>query len=149
MTIEADYLSDVQRVAERPDTVALLEAEKGRVYPMTSRPDAIDIALAEAKRLDLHVKLLDGISERGNKTVFYLIGAQLHPMRLFCQLWQLQPSIPRRSFQIAAGRLFGYSEKDIADFLETETARKCKCTCCGRNDTLAAMKARRTQYHAN
>jgi hypothetical protein len=138
--------SDIERAANNPECVALIESEKNRLGP---RPDDIDTGLAYAAELDLHVKLLYGTSERGKRdVVFYLIGSRLDTMRVAIELWRNVDKIPRPIFQRAMGRLLGYSEADIADFLGSEIAETCPCTACGRNELEAAAAARRTQYHA-
>jgi hypothetical protein len=138
--------SDIERAANNPACVALIESEKNR---LGSRPDDIDIGLAYAAELDLHVKLLYGTSERGKDgVVFYLIGSRLGTMLLASDLWRKVDKIPRPIFQRAMGRLLGYSEADIAEFIGSDIAETCKCTACGRNELEAAAAARRTQYHA-
>ncbi len=138
--------SDIDRAADNPETVALIESEKNRLGP---RPDDIDLGLAYATELGLHIKLLYGTAESGKEdVVFYLIGSRLHTMRVAMELWRNVDKIPRSVFQRAMGRLFGYSEEDIADFIGSEVSETCPCTACGRNEIEAAATARRNHYHA-
>lgn len=71
------------------------------------------------------------------------IAADLSTLRQYQSLLQNRDSIPRRVYQRKMGVLFGYSADEIASFLDTDTAKHCQCTLCGRDDSAV----RRTQFY--
>lgn len=87
--------------------------------------------------------------DRGQHTAAVAVARELSTLRQYQSLLQQQPQIPRAVFQRKLGQLFGYSADSIAAFVDSDTAASCRCTLCGRDDTAAAMAARRGQYHAS
>jgi hypothetical protein len=62
------------------------------------------------------------------------IADSLSTLRQYQSLLQQQPNIPRPVFQTKLGKLFGYDSLSIAEFMVSETGRKCPCTLCGRDE---------------
>lgn len=88
-------------------------------------------------------KCFDAVDEQGEPTTLLAVATSLYPLRLLEMLLRRREEISRFHFQESVGRLLGYTEREIQDFIGSETSKECPCTLCGRNELDAAAAAAR------
>ena len=137
-----NYTQDVRDVIEYRKPLAVLEREKS--------PEDYNAAAHLIAQHPEHLYRIthEGTGENGKPALFLAVARTLHTLRAYQNAMRAREDTPRRIFQSTIGELLGYSAGSIAEFLETETARTCPCSLCGRDDLAHEMHARRTQFHA-
>ena len=88
------------------------------------------------RELGLPFAQMTGQGEDGKPCEFLVVGADQETV----DYWMLElgyvdaygtSGLGRRELQANMGVSLGYPLKDVIDFLDTEVAKTCPCTCCG------------------
>ena len=131
MSYDNEIIRDIADVANRktPRKIAIADSQK-----VTNI--SLDTLKITARELGLAVVETHGRGEDGEDNVFLIVAedrdtAKLWEIELFyVYLFGTSPTA-RLKFQIRMGQALGYSSSDILEFLPTEVAKTCPCTCCG------------------
>ena len=134
MNYTNQIIRDITDVAnpETPRYLAIADSEKSDV--------ALTTLAITAGELGLATKIVDGFGESGEANR-YLIVARTKP---FLEEWEIDlayadlfpmaaGSGSRAMFQRRMGAALGYDAESINEFVASEVAATCPCTCCGGN----------------
>ena len=134
MSYTNQIIRDITDVAnpESKRTLAIADSEKSDV--------ALTTLAITAGELGLVTKIQDGIGESGETNRYLLVATT----KAFIDAWSvdlvdadLYPmpagSGSRAMFQRRMGAALGYDADSINEFVESEVAATCPCTCCGGN----------------
>ena len=134
MNYTNQIISDITDVAN-PDsqrTLAIADSEKSDV--------ALTTLAITAGELGLATKIQDGIGESGEANRYLIVA----PTEEFIEAWSIDLAYAdlfpmaagdpaRIRFQRRMGAALGYDAESINEFVESEVAATCPCTCCGGN----------------
>ena len=134
MSYTNQIIRDITDVAnpETPRSLAIADSEKSAV--------ALTTLAITAGELGLATKIVDGIGESGEANR-YLIVAQDDEQVLKWDIDLFQAYLfpmaagsgSRAMFQRRMGAALGYDAESINEFVASEVAATCPCTCCGGN----------------
>ena len=137
MSYTNQIIRDITDVAnpETPRSLAIADSEKSAV--------ALTTLAVTAGELGLSSKIVDGIGESGEANRF-LIVAQDDIQTLEWSLemllvgdgyptWTRSGAAARSRLQRMMGHALGYDADSINEFVASEVAATCPCTCCGGN----------------
>jgi hypothetical protein len=132
MSYTNEIIRDITDVAnpKTKRTLAIADSEKSAV--------ALTTLAITAEQMGLSTLLVDGIGESGEANRF-LIVAQDEDQAL---LWEIElayadlfpcpaGSPERMRMQSRMGEALGYDQASITEFVNSEVAATCPCTCCG------------------
>lgn len=113
-------------------TLAIADSEKSDV--------ALTTLAVTAGELGLSTRIVDGVGESGEANRFLLVA----PTKEFIDVWSIDlayadlfPMVAgdpaRIRFQRRMGAALGYDAESINEFVASEVAATCPCTCCGGN----------------
>jgi hypothetical protein len=134
MNYTNQIIRDITDVAN-PKTkrkLAIADSEKSAV--------ALDTLAITAEQMGLSTLLVDGIGESGKDNRF-LIVAQDEEQALswelelaYADLFPCPAGSPERfRMQSRMGEALGYDQESITEFVNSEVAATCPCSCCGGN----------------
>ena len=133
MSYTNEIIRDITDVANPNSkrTLAIADSEKSAV--------ALTTLAITASELGLSTKIVDGVGESGESNRF-LIVAQDHGdlTNWAIDLLLVGNGMPagsgsRAMFQRRMGAALGYDQASITEFVNSEVAATCPCTCCGGN----------------
>ena len=131
MSYTNEIIRDIADVAnpESKRKLAIADSQKSDV--------ALTTLAITAGELGLSTQIVDGIGEDGAANRFLIVaptkGAVTNwavDMQLVGDGWPAG-SPQRESFQCRMGVALGYAYGDIAEFVKSDIASECPCTCCG------------------
>ena len=131
MSYDNEIIRDIADVANRKSPRKIAIADSQKVSNIS-----LDTLKTTASELGLVFAETHGRGEDGEDNVFLIVAedrdtAKLWEIELFyVYLFGTSPTA-RLKFQIRMGQALGYSSSDILEFLPTEVAKTCPCTCCG------------------
>jgi len=131
MSYDNEIIRDIADVANRktPRKIAIADSQK-----VTNI--SLDTLKVTASELGLEFAEVVGRGEDGEDNVFLVVAED----RETVTYWEIElfyvylfgtSSLERRRLQAKMGVSLGYPLKDVVDFLGTEVAQTCPCTCCG------------------
>jgi hypothetical protein len=120
-----DALKDFVRVVDNEKPVMIVSGGKS-----TLAYEAVAV-LAEQARLDTHFVMLR--CEDGEFHEHLIVSMSAGDIDRFMGAINDAKDgvITRPALQLKLGRLLGYSDTDIVEFIASATARECPCDCCG------------------
>ena len=131
MSYDNEIIRDIADVANRktPRKIAIADSQK-----VTNI--SLDTLKTTASELGLEFAEVVGRGEDGEDNVFLVVAEDRDTVikweiDLFFVYLFGTTSKERLRFQIRMGKAFGYTSADILEFLPTEVAKTCPCTCCG------------------
>ena len=134
MSYTNGIIRDITDVAN-PDskrTLAIADSEKSAV--------ALTTLAITAEQMGLAWLLVDGIGESGEANRFLIVAqndaqALLWEIELaYADLFPCPAGSPERfRMQSRMGAALGYDQASITEFVNSEVAATCPCTCCGGN----------------
>ena len=132
MSYDNEIIRDIADVANRktPRKIAIADSQK-----VTNV--SLDTLKITARELGLGMAEVVGRGEDGEDNVFLIVAED----KATVDDWEfnlldiyihddLTPKA-RMQLQIRMGQALGYTSADILEFLPTEVAKTCPCTCCG------------------
>lgn len=132
MNYTNEIIRDITDVAN-PKTarkLAIADSEKSAV--------ALDTLAITAGQMGLSTQIVDGIGESGEANQFLIVAQDdeltyaVHDMLLVGD--GLPAGSPERMrMQTRMGEALGYDQASITEFVNSEVAATCPCTCCGGN----------------
>ena len=134
MNYTNQIIRDITDVAnpETPRYLAIADSEKSDV--------ALTTLAITAGELGLATRIVEGIGESGEANRYLLVA----PTKELIDAWSVEladadlfpmasGSGSRELFQRCMGAALGYDAESINEFVESEVAATCPCTCCGGN----------------
>ena len=132
MSYDNEIIRDIADVAIRKTPRKLAIADSQKVKNVS-----LDTLRITAGELGLEVAEVQGRGEDGEENTFLIIAED----KATVDDWEfnlldvyihddLTPKA-RMQLQIRMGQALGYTSREIIDFLPTEVAKTCPCTCCG------------------
>lgn len=126
-------IRDITDVAnpESKRTLAIADSEKSDV--------ALTTLAITAGELGLATRIVDGVGESGEANRFLLVAKDNEQVFWWTLDMQLvgdgmpAGSGSRAMFQRRMGAALGYDAESINEFVASEVAATCPCTCCGGN----------------
>jgi len=133
MNYTNQIIRDITDVAnpESKRTLAIADSEKSAV--------ALTTLAITAGELGLSTKIVDGIGESGESNRYLLVTTDNGILTNWdIDLLLVGDGLPagsgsRAMFQRRMGAALGYDAESINEFVESEVAATCPCTCCGGN----------------
>ena len=133
MNYTNQIIRDITDVAnpESKRTLAIADSEKSAV--------ALTTLAITAGELGLSTKIVDGIGESGESNRYLLVTTDNGILTDWViDLLLVGDGLPagsgsRAMFQRRMGAALGYDAESINEFVESEVAATCPCTCCGGN----------------
>ena len=132
MSYTNEIIRDITDVANPNSnrTLAIADSEKSAV--------ALTTLAVTAGELGLSTKIVDGIGESGEDNRFLIVAqddeqALLWEIELaYADLFPCPAGSPERfRMQSRMGAALGYDQASITEFVNSEVAATCPCTCCG------------------
>jgi hypothetical protein len=131
MNYTNQIIRDITDVAnpESKRTLAIADSEKSAV--------ALTTLAITAGELGLSTKIVDGIGESGESNRYLLVTTDNGILTDWViDLLLVGDGMPagtnaRARFQRRMGAALGYDAESINEFVESEVAATCPCTCCG------------------
>ena len=131
MNYDNEIIRDIADVANRktPRKIAIADSQK-----VTNV--SLDTLKITARELGLEFAEVVGRGEDGEDNVFLIVAED----RDTVTEWEIElfyvylfgtTRKGRMQLQIRMGKALGYTSADILEFLPTEVAKTCPCTCCG------------------
>jgi hypothetical protein len=134
MSYTNEIIRDITDVAN-PNSkrkLAIADSEKTDV--------ALTTLAITAGELGLSTKIVDGVGESGEANRFLIVaqdGEQVLEWEIeltYADLFPMAAGLPARArFQSNMGVALGYDQESINEFVASEIAATCPCTCCGGN----------------
>lgn len=131
MSYDNEIIRDIADVANRktPRKIAIADSQKVKNV-------SLDTLKITARELGLGLAEVVGRGEDGEDNVFLIVAedsdaAMEWEIELFYNYLFGTTRKGRMQFQIRMGKALGYTSADILEFLPTEVAKTCPCTCCG------------------
>ncbi len=133
MSYTNDIIRDIADVAnpETPRKLAIADSQKSDV--------ALTTLAITAGELGLDTQIVDGVGEDGEVNRFLIVA----PTKEDVLGWAMElllvgsgyaaGSRRRKRLQGDMGLALGYSHDSIREFLKSDLASECPCTCCGGN----------------
>lgn len=133
MSYTNQIIRDITDVAnpESKRTLAVADSEKSDV--------ALTTLAITAGELGLATKIVDGVGESGEANRFLLVATDKGSLTNWAiDLLLVGNGLPavsgaRTGFQRRMGAALGYDAESINEFVASEVAATCPCTCCGGN----------------
>jgi hypothetical protein len=134
MSYTNEIIRDITDVAnpKTKRTLAIADSEKSAV--------ALTTLATTAGELGLSTKIVDGVGESGEANRFLIVAqddeqALLWEIDLaYADLFPCPAGSPERMrMQSRMGAALGYDQASITEFVNSEVAATCPCTCCGGN----------------
>ena len=132
MSYDNEIIRDIADVANRktPRKIAIADSQKVKNI-------SLDTLKTTASELGLVFAEVHGRGEDGEDNVFLIVAEdkstvddwELNLLDVYIHD-DLTPKA-RMQLQIRMGKALGYTSADILEFLPTEVAKTCPCTCCG------------------
>lgn len=131
MSYDNDIIRNIADVANRKTPRKLAIADSQKVTNIS-----LDTLKITASELGLEFAEVVGRGEDGEDNVFLIVAED----RDTVDEWEIElfyvylfntTSKQRIKLQVKIGKALGYTSADILDFLPTEVAKTCPCTCCG------------------
>ena len=131
MNYDNEIIRDIADVANRktPRKIAIADSQKVKNV-------SLDTLKITASELGLEFAEVVGRGEDGEDNVFLIVAEDRDTVTewelelFYVYLFNTNPK-QRIKFQIRMGKALGYTSADILEFLPTEVAKTCPCTCCG------------------
>ena len=131
MSYDNEIIRDIADVANRktPRKIAIADSQKVKNI-------SLDTLKTTASELGLEFAEVVGRGEDGEDNVFLIVAEDRDTVTewelelFYAYLFNTNPK-QRIKFQIRMGKALGYTSADILEFLPTEVAKTCPCTCCG------------------
>ena len=131
MNYDNEIIRDIADVANRktPRKIAIADSQKVKNV-------SLDTLKTTASELGLEFAEVHGRGEDGEDNVFLIVAED----RDTVTEWEIElfyvylfgtTRKGRMQLQIRMGKALGYTSADILEFLPTEVAKTCPCTCCG------------------
>ena len=131
MKYDNEIIRDIADVANRktPRKIAIADSQKVKNI-------SLDTLKTTASELGLEFAEVHGRGEDGEDNVFLIVAED----RDTVTEWEIElfyvylfgtTRKGRMQLQIRMGKALGYTSADILEFLPTEVAKTCPCTCCG------------------
>ena len=131
MSYDNEIIRDIADVANRktPRKIAIADSQKVKNI-------SLDTLKTTASELGLEFAEVHGRGEDGEDNVFLIVAED----RDTVTEWEIElfyvylfgtTRKGRMQLQIRMGKALGYTSADILEFLPTEVAKTCPCTCCG------------------
>lgn len=133
MSYTNEIIRDITDVAN-PKTkrkLAIADSEKAAV--------ALDTLAITAGELGLSTKIVDGVGESGEANRFLIVAQDdVEALGWAIELMLAEDGLPAGSperfrMQSRMGEALGYDQESITEFVNSEVAATCPCTCCGGN----------------
>ena len=131
MSYDNEIIRDIADVANRktPRKIAIADSQK-----VTNI--SLDTLKTTASELGLVFAEVHGRGEDGEDNVFLIVAEDRDTVveweiELFYVYLFGTTRKGRMQLQIRMGKALGYTSADILEFLPTEVAKTCPCTCCG------------------
>ncbi len=133
MSYTNDIIRDITDVAnpESKRKLAIADSQKSDV--------ALTTLAITAGELGLDTHIVDGVGEDGEPNRFLVVTPDV-PSTI---AWSIDlmlvgkgykaGSMPRERLQRHMGIALGYERESIEDFIKSDLASECPCTCCGGN----------------
>lgn len=131
MSYDNEIIRNIADVAvpTSPRKIAVADSQKVKYI-------SLDTLKVTASELGLEYREVNGRGEDGEDNVYLIVAKD----RDTVMEWEIElfyvylfgtTTTSRMKFQIRMGQALGYSSADIIEFLPTEVAKTCPCTCCG------------------
>jgi hypothetical protein len=133
MSYTNEIIRDITDVAN-PNSkrkLAIADSQKSAV--------ALTTLATTASELGLDSHIVEGIGEDGEEARFLVVTQDVpSTISWSIELMMVGKGYPRNSywravFQRRIGKALGYSSKSVNEFVNSEVAATCPCTCCGGN----------------
>ena len=131
MNYDNEIIRDIADVANRKTARKIAIADSQKVTNIS-----LDTLKTTASELGLVFAEVHGRGEDGEDNVFLIVAED----RDTVTEWEIElfyvylfgtTRKGRMQLQIRMGKALGYTSADILEFLPTEVAKTCPCTCCG------------------
>ena len=131
MAYDNEIIRSIGDVANRKTPRKLAIADSSKVNHISL--STLEITAGE---LGLQTRRVDGKGEEGQDVTFLLVADD----DLTLGRWELElfyahlfgtNGKQRLALQIDMGKALGYDSSDILEFVKSDEAANCKCTCCG------------------
>ena len=131
MSYDNEIIRDIADVANRKTARKIAIADSQKVTNVS-----LDTLKITARELGLEFAEVVGRGEDGEDNVFLIVAED----RDTVTEWEIElfyvylfgtTRKGRMQLQIRMGKALGYTSADILEFLPTEVAKTCPCTCCG------------------
>ena len=131
MSYDNEIIRDIADVANRKTPRKLAIADSQKVTNIS-----LDTLKTTASELGLVFAEVVGHGEDGEDNVFLVVAEDRDTVvkweiELFYAYLFGTTRKERLRFQIRMGKALGYTSADILEFLPSEVAKTCPCTCCG------------------
>ena len=131
MSYTNEIIRDITDVAnpESKRKLAIADSQKSSV--------ALTTLAITAGELGLSTQIVDGVGEDGEPNRFLVVTEDVTSLMswvldlLFVGKGYKAGSKSRRRLQQTMGIALGYSNESIGEFLKSDLASECPCTCCG------------------
>ena len=131
MSYTNEIIRDITDVANPNSnrTLAIADSEKSAV--------ALTTLAVTAGELGLATFIIDGVGESGEANRFLIVADTKEEMQGWViELMLVGDGMPagsgsRAMFQRRMGAALGYDQASITEFVNSEVAATCPCTCCG------------------
>lgn len=133
MNYDNQIIRDIADVANRktPRKLAIADSQKVKNISLSTLEVTAD-------EMGLYFDRLEGIGEDGEPCEFLIVSDDAdvanrwYVALLGVTLWGTNGK-QRLALQIDMGEALGYDSSDVLDFLKSDVALTCPCTCCGGN----------------
>jgi len=131
MNYDNEIIRDIADVANRKTARKIAIADSQKVSNIS-----LDTLKTTASELGLEFAEVHGRGEDGEDNVYLIVAED----RDTVTEWEIElfyvylfgtTRKGRMQLQIRMGKALGYTSADILEFLPTEVAKTCPCTCCG------------------
>ena len=131
MNYDNEIIRDIADVANRKTARKIAIADSQKVTNIS-----LDTLKTTASELGLVFAEVHGRGEDGEDNVFLIVAEDRDTVveweiELFYVYLFGTTRKGRMQLQIRMGKALGYTSADILEFLPTEVAKTCPCTCCG------------------
>ncbi len=131
MAYDNEIIRSIGDVANRKTPRKLAIADSSKVNHISL--STLEIT---AGQLGLETDRLEGKGEEGQDVEFLIVTDDVDDQVKWYNLLLSvtlagTTSQERRALQIEMGEALGYASSDILDFVQSDAAASCKCTCCG------------------